>query len=245
MADKHEAAELLREGLDPAAVARRMGLSLQTVVEYLRTLVGEGVIRRSDIYFSFAKDKRQLLQKALEARELRREVASSVFPHEGAEAEELEFFGSLRDRRVFAGDMYEYISDIEIALHDLVRNTLAAAFGAQEKDWWRAGVGQIIREKCSSRLELDNDPDTSRFSYTDLIDLSKIISKNRPLFLRVLPPKYASSFKALEHDLTELNALRNSVMHPVKRRRWSEDDFLFVRLLRNRFQETRPTNPTP
>jgi hypothetical protein len=233
---KHEAERLLRGGLDPSAIAKELGIPLTGVMQYLYTLVGEGALRYSDIYFAIAKDKRQVLQRVAEFYK----VGTKAFfesPKGLLSYEEVDVFRSLRERRIFAGDMYEYVSEVEIALHNVVRNTLSNAFGEDETGWWRRGVSPEIRQKCVSRRELDEEPSNSAFSYTDLFDLSKIIIKNWRLFQTVLPIAYAKdSKKKLEQDLGRLNRLRNTVMHPVKGRKWSEDDFLFVRGLQETFK---------
>lgn len=229
MARKNEAGQLLRTGLDPAAIANRMGVTFSTVAQYLRTLVGEGVLRQSDLYFSIPKEKRQLLQAALGESTRRRADVPHRTSEYHASREELAFFASLRSRRVFAGDMYEYISDTEVALHELVRHTLMKGLGPEESGWWRKGIGEAVRTECQRRREQDEEPSESPYAYTTLIDLSKIAAANWQLFQGVLPAQYASDRKQLEADLRRLNGLRNAVMHPVKGRKWSEDDFLFVR----------------
>src|SRR5262245_60682032 len=125
MARKHEAERLLRQGLDPMAISQEMDVSFSTVVQYLRTRVGERALRHSDLYFSFGREKRKALQAVLEAQQDNEKIRLS----NDLSWEELYFFKALRDRRIFAGDMYEYISEIEIALHDVVRATLVSAFG--------------------------------------------------------------------------------------------------------------------
>ena len=58
MARKNEAEQLLRQGLCPSEIAGRMGISVKSVVQYLRTQVGEGSLRLSDLYFSWPPEKR-------------------------------------------------------------------------------------------------------------------------------------------------------------------------------------------
>jgi predicted transcriptional regulator len=150
MARKHEAENLLRNGLDASAIAAQMGISFASVVQYLCTRVGERALRHSDIYFAIPKDKRESLQRVLEAMERESHVSLQAFADD-LTWEDVELFRSLRDRRIFAGDMYEYISETEIALHDLVRRTLVASFGDQEAGWWRQGISAVVRKKCAVR----------------------------------------------------------------------------------------------
>jgi len=244
MARKHEAEELLRTGLDASAIAVEMGISFASVVQYLCTRVGERALRHSDIYFAIPKDKREALQRVLEATDRGAKVSLQEFAVD-LTWEDVHLFRSLRDRRIFAGDMYEYISETEIALHNLVSTTLVASFGGEEAGWWRQGVSAEIREKCAGRREWDDEPNDSMFSYADLIDLSKVINRNWSHFRDVLPKDYSSDRRRVERDLHRLNKLRNTVMHPVKGRKWTEDDFLFVRHLQQMFKSTEPEQPQP
>jgi hypothetical protein len=235
MARKDEAEQLLREGLDPSGIARQMGISIGSVIQYLRTQVGEGSLRLSDLYFSFPPEKRKLLQAHkrkgaytddhyLRSNELTRD--------------ELDLFESLRSQRVFSGDMYEYISLAEVSIHNLVRTILEREFGSEESGWWRQGVPSNIRAKCATRREEDEEPCECAYAYTTLIDLSALILKNWQAFSGVLPKEYAANRGQIERDLIRLNRIRNSIMHPVKERKWSEDDFEFVRSICELFQRS-------
>src|SRR5438552_2813471 len=176
MARKDEVEEWLREGLYPSAIARRMDISTKSVIQYLRTKVGEGSLRLSDVYFSWPTEKREILQQAgkkkfpdvrlLSANELSRE--------------DFDLFQSLRDSR-FVGDLYEYISLTERAIHRLVRSRLEREYGPIDDGWWRKGIPTTIRVKCVSQREEDQDP-AEEFAYTTLIDLLTVISKNWRLF---------------------------------------------------------------
>lgn len=224
-----EAEELLREGKTPSEIAGSMGISVTLAIQYLRTRVGDGSLRFSDIYFAFSSESRKILQAALPTKGANGDAEIPALPIHGLCREELELFESLRHWRVFAGDMYEYVSEIEIGAHQMVRDLLQQEFSSDRGDWWCKGVPEQIRQKCLSRSEEDKfllEP----FAYTDLIDLSKIIEKNWMIFntfqdCGVSRRKFAS-------DFSRLNRIRNAVMHPAKLRKWSEDDFEFVRTFR-------------
>lgn len=235
MASKNEAERLLRSGLYPSQIASEMGISVGSVIQYLQTRVGEGVLRLSDIYLSFPVDKRSFLQKALYEARTTGYVDSRSLQQNGITKEEADLFKKLQQRRVFAGDIYEYICDIEMKLHQLIKQELCSKFGDQEEGWWRQGISENIRTKCATRREQDDPPYGSPFAYTDLIDLSKIISDNWRLFQDHLPHDYCVNRKVLEADFVRLNKIRNAVMHPVKERDWSEDDFQFVKNVLDRF----------
>ena len=113
-------------------------------------------------------------------------------------------------------------------MHQLVRSLLEREYGPTADDWWRKGIPSPIRVKCVSRREEDEDPAQDPYAYTTILDLVTIVAKNWALFQNELPNDYASNRKQFENDLARLNGIRNSVMHPVKERKWSDDDFVFV-----------------
>ena len=235
MARKHEAEALLRSGQDPSQIAQSMAVSFKTVVQYLRLRVGEGAIHLSDIYFSFSEKRRQVLQDLLEEREAKGYTVARALTLNGCTREELDLFESLRVTHIFAGDMYENVSNIEMILHTVVRAELEVTFGPGDDGGWRKGISTEIRTRCAARREEDAAPAETPYAYTDLIDLSKIMSKNWAQFSKVVPPPYQINKKELEAALRRLNQIRNAVMHPVKKRKWSEQDFEFVRGLRELF----------
>jgi hypothetical protein len=231
MARKNEAEHLLRQGLYLSQIARRMGISVKSVVQYLRTQIGEGSLRLSDLYFSWPATKREILDQANRTKYPDVHLLSA----NDLSRDDLELFQSLKSRRVFAGDLYEHVSEAEVAIHRLVRSRLEREFSSGRDAWWRGGIPSSIREKCAVRREQDENPCDEPYAYTTLIDLVPVISKNWSLFVAEVPKEYRTNRKQLESDLVRLNGIRNSVMHPVKERKWSEDDFVFVRRIRALF----------
>lgn len=231
MARKNEAEGFLRQGLYPSEIANRMGISVKSVVQYLRTQIGEGSLRLSDLYFSWPPEKREILNKAGRGKYPDNRLLSA----NRLTRDDLELFLSLSNPHVFAGDLYEYVSVAEVAIHRLVRARLEREFGLDEDGWWRKGIPSNIRVKCVSRREEDDDPCEEPYAYTTLVDLVAVISKNWSLLEREVPKEYRANRKQLESDMVRLNGIRNSVMHPVKERKWSEDDFVFVRRMCTRF----------
>jgi len=106
MTRKEEAERLLRSGLYPSQIASQMDISVSSVIQYLRTRVGEGALRLSDIYLAFPADKRAVLEEALEGSHERGYVDSRSLQHHGLTTDEAELFRGLRLRRVLTGDMY-------------------------------------------------------------------------------------------------------------------------------------------
>jgi len=210
-----------------------MQISTANVIQYLRTNLGEGTLRFSEIYFSWPEPKRDILNAAASEVKVGHALASGL----PVTREDVDFFRSVRQRSRFAGDLYELISEIELAVHDMVEKTLKETYG--EAEYWRRGIPETIRIRCQENRERDEDPSDSPFHYTTLIQLSEIISKNWSVFDHVLPSEYAANKRQLQSDFARLNSIRNTVMHPVKRKRWSESDFDFAKVLHIAFQSFR------
>ena len=196
-----QTAGLIKEGLNPEEIANQFGVGLDTVLGYLDRAVGEGVLRRSDIYFSFTPEQRAANRGYLE---------------------------SYADARHALGDMYEDVRRIELKLHTIIRSTLTSEFGDGEL-WWRGGVPQAIRVKCQTRREEDPDAPCDAYSYTDLLDLLKILESNWPLFEAYMASPYLTDRGRLRDDFRRLNGIRNKIMHPIRGMVPCEDDFYFVR----------------
>jgi len=241
MTRKDQAERFLRQGLLPSQIAAQMGISTASVIQYLRTGVGEGSLRFSEIYFSWPASVRESLQAASDEIKTGKRADSPKMRATNMTREDVDFYRSIRHRRVFAGDLYEHVAEAELALHDMVWGLLKDRFGDGETGYWRQGIPVGIRKRCHERREDDNEPSDSAFQYTTLIELAEIISKNWSLFQAALPKEHADNRRDLARDFDRLNRIRNTVMHPVKRRRWSEDDFEFVRRIRLAFEKFRAT----
>lgn len=233
MGRKHEAAQLLLEGLSPSQIASQMTVLFATVKQYLLLQVGEGAIRRSDILFSLPQNLRDIFDQLptlfdSHGVDLNSNSARKVLTDAGFSPEEMAFYIELRDAGASRGDMYEDIADIEIALHQFVRYALTAAYGDGETGWWRQGVPIGIRSQCVSSREADPAPADDPFCYTNFIHLAEVIEKSWDCFQKALPASFSSDRRALMRDLRRLNEIRNAVMHPIKRRPWTEQDFRFV-----------------
>lgn len=202
MGRPHEVASLLKAGLDPVQIAARLGISDKSVFDYLHRAVGEGLLRRSDIYFAVPPERRSSYRLLLE-------------PYS--------------DHSAALGDMYLDLRRLEINLHRQIQQSLVVRYGDDEKGWWRQGVPETVRLKCQERREKDPEEPCTAYGYTDLLDLGKIIENQWSLFKDQLPPSYAGNRRTLLDHLARLNRIRNKVMHPVRGVVPCEDDFDFVR----------------
>jgi len=223
---RHEATALLLSGLAIDEISHRLNQPIFKVIQDLRLQAGEGDLKLSQIFFAIPAEKRAALEALIQLNgtsspsALQKQAAV-----QGVEWHELDRYCRLR---VFRADLYEYLADIEVARHNMVRATLSEEFGPEEKQWWRQGVPPEIRKACVQAREEDPDPVDDPFAYTTLIHLAKIIEHNWKVFPSRLPPSFANDKKRLLHEFTRLNFIRNAVMHPVKGRAWGREEFEFV-----------------
>lgn len=232
MGRRHEAAEWLKQGYPPSKIAKKMGVTVSTIINYLYNQVGEGNIRRSDIVFTINEEIRDAIETIISKYEttywykIHRKVERTG---KSINKDDLMIYLKLRDARVAFGDMYEFIRDVEINLHDLVKSTLLHEYG---EAWWRKGVPKQIRVDCAISLEEDNEPASEPFSYTTFIHLGEILEKQWNIFKEILPRRLASNRQDTIQRLRKLNHIRNSVMHPIKGIRLTDKDFAFIREFR-------------
>ena len=227
---KQQTLQLACEGLSPSRIADQMSVPFATVMSHLYGLVGEGALRRSDIVFSFDQETRDAIERAIEeyqttdSRVLRKALTKQAVQ---IRREDLAVYLTLRDARVALGDMYEMVRDVELALHDRIRDAFVEKFG--EEQWWREGVPANVRAECAALYEHDPEPAPDAFSYTTLIHLREILDKRWDVLAPSLPKAMRADRKKLLSDLVTLNRIRNAVMHPVRRAAFTDREFLFVR----------------
>ena len=224
---------LLLQGKSPFQIAGELRLPQSEVMNQLYRAVGQGHLRRSDILFSIEPDVRKAIEEAIAAAgdselpQLRRALAKSGVK---VSREDVEMYLRLRDARVDLGDMYEFVREIELRLHDYIRTGLVAEYGEQE--WWRKGVPLPVREDCAVMNERDAEPVTSLYCYTTLMNLRFILDREWNTLSKNLPGGLRADKQKFLADITQLNRIRNIVMHPVKGVMFTADDFDFVRRLR-------------
>ena len=224
---------LLQQGKSPSQIAHELHIPLGVILNQLYRAVGTGQLRRSDILFSIDQLVRHAIEEAIsktgssEPRRLRPELAKSGMQ---ISREDLEVYLRLRDARVDLGDMYEFVREIELRLHDYIRTALIAEYG--ENEWWRKGVPLPVREDCAVMNERDGEPVSSLYCYTTLMNLRFILDREWNVLSKNLPGGVRADKQQFLADLSRLNRIRNIVMHPVKGVMFTADDFDFVRRLR-------------
>ena len=241
MARKHEAVELLKAGLTLGEIAKQMGVTISTVMGYLCTQVGEGVIQRSDIVFSFPRQFREAVEKALSgARSQKRSAVQARMRKVGVEvnAEELYLYLKLRSAKVEFGDLYESIRFIEVHLHSLARKVLEGSYGS--KWWWKLPLD--VRKGCANLHAEIGMHLAEPYCCTDFIDLRKIYKSLWGELSLALPEEFRKHPRRFLDHLDYINEVRNAVMHPVKGLKLTDESFSRVRSFQ-RIRERK--DPTP
>jgi hypothetical protein len=208
MGRPRDVAELIRRGKTPTEIAAELGVNVTSIAGYIHRAIGEGLIRRSDIYFSVPREHRKM---------------DSTLGY------------WYTDPRHALGDMYEDIRRIEIGVHEKIREALVSHYGDGEAGWWRQGVPEKVRVKCQERRERELYDPCEPICYSDLLDLDAILEEQWAL-LKDLFQVYTANRKQLSRDLRQLNRIRNKVMHPIRGLVPDEEDFDFVRRLQRAFQ---------
>lgn len=235
------------ELFSPADIAKELKITTQEAIEHIFVVIGEGRIRQSDLFFILAKkysDNKYMLdhfatgESSLEKLRAAMERLDEVGIF-GADSDpgELMLYISYRRRRVYLGDMYVFIAELERTLHEKVKSVLIRSYGPDETQWWKNGVNEKIRQKCAAARQLDAKFESHEYSYTTLIDLKEILDEKKSMFFARLPEKVVvnnNNIKTLLSDLTLLNGIRNQVMHPVREGDPTERDFLFIREMHNK-----------
>ncbi len=234
MSRPREVAKLLLEGLSPSLIARKLDISTGSVRNYLMTAVGEGLIRRSDILYGIDRELRNRIDRVIlttarfDSASVRIKLYKSGFECDRAE---MEMYLMFRDRKVFLGDLYEFIVTIESTLHRNLKKILGQKFGVDESGWWRKGIPEKVRISCSESRERDQSFFGDAYNYTNFIQLWEIIDHNWSVMSTWLPHILVADKKRLRENFTKLNTIRNKVMHPTRLDAITEEDFEFARSL--------------
>jgi len=232
MTKRQVAVKFLKDGMPLHKIAVEMNVSFQTIVRYMKLQVAEGGVTASEVFFGINFERRKILEDLLQksGRKADKPYYKNA-SNSDISWDEANLFWALVSSTANRGDMYERISDLEVGLHKYIKSVLSSEFGELEAEWWRKGVPLAVRKACVQAREEDPEPVESPFSYTTFIHLSEILEKNWALFSKKLPKNMVKNKPELISNLKRLNGIRNAVMHPVKGKSWTEEDFSFVGLL--------------
>ena len=122
--------------------------------------------------------------------------------------------GQLEEPRDVAIMAFDNLDRIERSLVEFIHKRLQDTLG---EDWWTKGIPLPIRKKCADRCEEEGNL-LPKASYLDLLDVQTILRKNWRLFERDWAAAGWSGGKESALSwFSELNDIRKSVMHPVRR----------------------------
>jgi DNA-binding Lrp family transcriptional regulator len=226
----NQVTSFIQGGYTPSQIRDALDISMSSVVQYMNTAIGAGLIKGYEILFSISALERNLIEEIINATnstnwfdvcEQSRIIGFSLDP------DIVKLYLKFRGECVSMKDMYDYISGIENTLHDAIKAVLIAKYGLE--DWWRQGIPTSIRKTCVSLLEEDPEPAREAYSYTTFIHLQEILDKQWSLFAGYLPKPIAKDRKKFLDSFSKLNHIRNGVMHPIKHINLTEEDFKLAR----------------
>ncbi len=204
MARIHDVIDFVQKGRSPNEMATTLRCDVASIYSNLYKAAGKGLLSPIGIYLCIRAD----------------------YSNDGDDVRYVQF------TRLAIAEHYLQIRDIERTLHEAIKNTLIDLFGDDEDGWWRQGIPKDIRMSCASMRE--NDPTGANyepFTYTNFMDLKKIIQTNRnkhqvefPFLNGLSKAEYDDFLK----DIEKLNSVRNTVMHPVRVQFPSDDQLRFV-----------------
>lgn len=239
MGRPEQCADLLLDGNPPSKIARQLGISSSSVIQYLYVAVGKGSIEFFHLVFSIPQETRAAIEGLIA------ELATDDSSIMSREARDRQIKLDQNDLRMYLlrgtviGDLYFLVTDLEKSLHTLIEAILKREYGDSEQGWWRQGVPQKVREECALREVRDVGPSDHPHSYTDFIHLKQILEEAWSIFLKYLPKDEAKDKRALISALVRANAIRNKVMHPVRGYTPSDEDFEFITSLHARLAKLR------
>ena len=133
MGVREDTLSMLREGLSPKEITRARGVNINTTLQYLDQLVGQGQLRRSDILFTVPKDIRQVIITfaflSKDPQTVARRIQQGGF---NVDLEDVHTVLKYGDASHALGDMYEDIRAIETYLHDVIRQALLDEYEGSE-----------------------------------------------------------------------------------------------------------------
>jgi hypothetical protein len=221
----------------PVEIARGLGVPTAEVILHLFIAIGEGRIRESELFCILDKKYREEAgyldgTSGLSPERLRDILRIYYFETQTCpdtyDLDELVLYASYRNRRVYMGDMYLFLTDLERTLHEEIKIGLIRKFGEKESGWWKRGVPQNVRINCAQAREYNDESIDHPYNFTTLIHLKTIMDKNWGLFSRRLPQSVIGDRGRFLKGIDRLNTIRNQVMHPVRENTPTDDDFEFV-----------------
>jgi hypothetical protein len=232
-------ANRIDELLSPSLIAAELNVTTREAIQHIFVAIGEGQIKQSDLFFilarKYAEQASLLDQLSPKASEGLRMVFTKLIEagtfDKTWDADELVLYISYRSRRVYIGDMYVLLTELERTLHQKIKSILIQHYGAAESEWW-IRFREEDRQQCALARQNDAQFRAHEYAYTTLTHLKRILDKEKAVFCRHLPQSVVvkhNNISTFLSDLHRLNGIRNQVMHPVREVPPNEAEFVFVR----------------
>jgi len=109
----------------------------------------------------------------------------------------------------------ELMDDISLLLSSHVRSKLQAQYGTEEKDWWKQGVPQKIREE-TAKLQERSEELKEKWQFLHLIDYRDIVISQWGVLGDDFTIEKQGDKKKKTSWLQKLNSIRNITHHPEK-----------------------------
>lgn len=211
-----ECAELIRQSYSPLHIADKLGVNHSTVVDYLYRAIGHNLITMSDIVFTWPEPSRIIIENIINR--LNTDYWYSIyndvdFQKTFFDRNNLQFYLELR--KFYVGDLYFMISNLEIYLHNFVKDELSRHYNQYENEWWEKGVSGDLKNKCELKKSKNSPNSLHSYHFLNFMQLSDVIVNNWSLFRKIFTNdliKYSENFRKY---LFEVNKIRNKVMHPL------------------------------
>jgi|GEM_PF-1316682 len=223
-----ECKELFDAGLNLREISEEMEMNIYQIVEYIIKFQGTGDIS-TNILFSFDEELishyediiQHIWTTVPQIKSIEYASGDYFFPYverHYKDYKELDkdlfiIYFEQRWPRMWIGDLYYELYNLEKTLHSSVKNILEIEFGTNEMGWWR-NIPLKVRNNCNNRREEDSKP-VEPYNYTTLIDKLSIIEKNWNLFAENILKNFKSK-KNFHDEFVRTNEIRNRVMHPIK-----------------------------
>jgi len=227
---REEVISLFKKGYSPKEIAQKIDrIRFERVMDFLYMEVGNGNLKKSDIWFSINHNMREMIEKCRSDDEVSIEEGfSEFFQIYESNKEEFKLYIKLEKARAAHGDMYELISEIELLLHRAIKNILIKTYGIAETEWWEKGIPLNIRQQCFGHRNNDDEPSKDPYCYITFINLKDIFDKQWIIFTDLLPDDLSIDRKGFLRNLIKINNIRNLVMHPSKGYDFKPKDFDFI-----------------
>jgi hypothetical protein len=151
MGRSEECAGLTRLGYDPSTIAELIGISTQSVIDYLYRAIGKGYITTADIVLSIPGPIRQTADNVTEKLGTDDWYSVYMFLETSGESPHRDLLPLyLHIRGAIAGDFYYHVTEIEKLLYGLIKKNLNQDFTY----WYFSDLVKAVKSAELNFLEI-------------------------------------------------------------------------------------------